>query len=80
MTPEREDQLLSDVAEIKGQLKSYFDQVAPTLATKESVTAVDTRLTTHIDNHKETRTAWPAWVGIAVSSAIGIYAIIRGGH
>lgn len=77
MTPESEAKLLQDVAEIKGQLKSYFDQVAPTLATKESVCAVDARLTTHIDNHKDSRTLWPVWIGIAASSVLGVLAFIR---
>lgn len=80
MTPEREEQLMTDVAWIKGKLENYFEQTSPTLATKESVCAVDARLTSHIDNHKDNRVAWPAWIGIAVSSVIGIFALIRGGN
>jgi len=72
MTPDREEQLITDVAWMRGQLETFFGSVAPTLATKESVEAVDLRISSHCDGHKDSRNLLPVWVGIAISSIIGV--------
>ena len=71
MTQAREEQLISDVAETKALLQQFMQEIKPTLATCQQVADVSKRLDDHIENHKETRIAWPAWVAIVASTAIG---------
>lgn len=75
MKSDSEKKLIEDVAWMRGKLESFFEQVAPTLATKESVDAVDKRISLHCDGHKDRRNLLPVWVGIAISSIIGVSGI-----
>ena len=67
-----EKNLIEDVAWMRGKLESFFEQVAPTLATKESVDAVDHRITEHCKCHDDNRNLLPVWVGIAISGVAGV--------
>lgn len=73
MTTDREEKLIEDVAWMRGKLESYFESVAPTLATKESVDAVDRKIDTHLDGHVGTRGLVAAWCGTIAAIAIAIY-------
>lgn len=67
-----EKNLIEDVAWMRGKLETFFEQIAPTLATKESVDAVGLRLTEHCEGHKDNRNLLPVWVGIAISGVAGV--------
>ena len=72
-------QLVNDVAWMRGQLETYFNKVAPTLATAESVEAVDRKVTCHIDNHVSNRTLFATWAGSAIVLLIAVFTVIIGG-
>lgn len=76
MKSDREDKLIDDVAWMRGKLEYFLDQVSPTLATKESVDAVDHRITEHCEGHKDNRNMVPVWLGVAASWIIGVAGII----
>jgi hypothetical protein len=81
MTQEREELLISDVAETKGMLNRFlkeWDERKPSLASCSDVVAVDTRLTAHIDDGKHKANLWPVWVasGAAViAAAIALFGV-----
>ena len=80
MTKDREEQLMNDVAWVRAQLETYFDQVAPTLATKESVSAVDRKIDAHTCDHVSNRGLIAAWGGVAVSMGVAILAMFQKGN
>jgi len=73
MTPDREEKLIEDVAWMRGKLESYFESVAPTLATKESVDAVSKKVDVHLDGHVGTRGLIAAWCGTIVAIVIAVF-------
>ena len=85
MKSDREDKLIDDVAWMRGKLEYFLDQVSPTLATKESVDAVDHRITEHCEGHKDNRNMVPVKPGgrngangvasVAIESLVAIAAI-----
>lgn len=78
MKEDRENQLIEDVAWMRGKMESYFDQVAPNLATKESVEAVNKKIDAHTANHISSRGLVAAWCGVAVAIITTIWSKIGG--
>jgi hypothetical protein len=78
MTKDREEQLIGDVAASKAMLETFFSQVVPTLATKQSVEAVDKKLEYHIAGHVSNRGLVASYVGVIVALAGSTFAFLRG--
>ena len=81
MTQEREEQLISDVGEIKGsitQLIKEFDGMKPSLATHDEVKAVERKVDDHIDENTENRRwRWAQVVAIVAAAVPGLVALFK---
>lgn len=73
MKEDRENKLIEDVAWMRGKMESYFDQVAPNLATKESVEAVERKIDAHTAGHVSNRGLVAAWASSVIAIGIAIY-------
>jgi hypothetical protein len=70
MTQEREELLISDVAETKGMLNRFlkeWDERKPSIASCDEVDSVNERLTAHIAEGKHNAGLWPVWVAATIS-------------
>jgi hypothetical protein len=80
MTQDREETLISDVAETKGMLNRFlkeWDERKPLLASCADVEIVDKRLTLHIDEGKHRGASVGMWVA-SISAGIAAIAAIFG--
>ena len=70
----------SDIAGVLAEIKTdvkWIVQALPNLATNERVSAVESKLDTHIDNHIGRASLFVTWAGVAVALAVGVLAVIR---
>ena len=70
MTKQCEEKLIADVAETKALLLQFMKEIKPTLATHQEVVETESKISDHIDNHKESRGLAPLWAAIVLDAVL----------
>ena len=79
MTQDREERLISDVAELRGMVGRFlleWDGRKEYIASKTDVACVDKKIDDHIGDTRHQGASWGLWITAVASFAMAIVALI----
>jgi hypothetical protein len=80
MTQDREERLISDVAELRGMVGRFlldYDGRKEYIASKADVACVDKKIEDHISNARHKGASWGLWVASVAGFVTAVAALIR---